>query len=144
MSTNQQADLQNTAQSIMDIIKNQQTLDKVLAMQKILDIYDVSITIAGEKQTINNQLILSELPNVSYTKTLAKNETWRHHIRQVCHMKSVDREKLVGAMDAIFMLYMVPHRRKRVTEYINGLKNDMATTELIPSKQKTKRFFGMM
>lgn len=132
------------SQSIMDIINKQQSMDKVQALLKLLDIYDLDITIAGEKQKVLNLELITEYPNVNYTKTMTKNETWRRSVQQVFHLPDINDEKIVGTMDSQFILKMNSHRRKRAQEIVNALKNEVAGTEVIPTNQKRKKFFGMI
>lgn len=138
------SDLSNANDAIMNIIKNQQQLDRYLILKELLKIEDLDITIAGEKQKVLNLELITEYPNANYVKTLTKNETWRESCRQNFHLRTLNDEKIIGTMDTQFMLKMVSHRRKRSQEVVNALKNEVAGTEVIPSKTRTKRFFGMV
>lgn len=135
---------QEASVSILDMISKQTNLDKMMVLMEFLKAYDLEINIAGEKKNVNTQELLTELPNVKYTKEVTKNETWRWCVKQVYHYESIDTEKIVGAMDKEFMLKMIPHKRKREQSIINGLKNDLAGTEVLPEKNRRKRFFGMV
>lgn len=130
--------------NIMDILAKQQQMDKVQALLKLLDIEDKPITIAGEKQTVLNLELITEYPNANYVKAMVKNETWRESVRQVFHLPTLNHEKLVGTMDTHIILKMNAHRRKREQGIINALRNEVAGTEVIPNKTRTKRFFGMV
>ena len=145
MSTN--SNDQNITQrsvDIMDIIKQQQQMDKVQALLKLLEIKETDINVAGDLQKVLNIELITEYPNATFTKTMIKNETWRNSVKQVIHLEDVNEEKIVGAMDVYTMLKMVSHKRKRVHEIINGLKNDTATTEIIPQNTKKKKFLGLV
>lgn len=130
--------------NILDIISKQQNMDKVQALLKLLEIEDKPITIAGEKQTVLNLELITEYPNANYVKAMVKNETWRESARQVFHLPTLNNEKLVGTMDTHVILKMNAHRRKREQGIINALRNEVAGTEVIPNKTRTKRFFGMV
>ena len=129
---------------IMDIIKQQQQMDKVQALLKLLEIKETDINVAGDLQKVLNIELITEYPNATFTKTMIKNETWRNSVKQVLHLGDVNEEKIVGAMDVYTMLKMTSHKRKRVHEIINGLKNDTATTEIIPQNTKKKKFLGLV
>ena len=129
---------------IMDIIKQQQQMDKVQALLKLLEISEKDINVAGDIQKILNIELITEYPNANFTKTMIKNETWRNSVKQVLHLADVNEEKIVGAMDVHTMLKMISHKRKRAHEIINGLKNDTATTEIIPQNTKKKKFLGLV
>ena len=129
---------------IMDIIKQQQQMDKVQALLKLLEIKETDINVAGDLQKVLNIELITEYPNATFTKTMIKNETWRNSVKQVLHLDDVNKEKIVGAMDVYTMLKMTSHKRKRVHEIINGLKNDTATTEIIPQNTKKKKFLGLV
>jgi hypothetical protein len=147
MSTNPQLDPANLAlasNTIMDIIAKQQQMDKVQALLKLLEIYDIPITIAGDKHNVLNLELITEYPNANYVKTLVKNETWRASVKEVFHLPKIEDEKVIAHMDTQFILKMNAHRRKREQGIINALRNEVAGTEVVPSKQKTKRFFGMI
>lgn len=130
--------------NIMDILSKQQQMDKVQALLKLLEIYDIPITIAGDKQTVLNLELITEYPNAKYVKEMVKNETWRESVKEVFHLPTLNHEKLVGTMDTHIILKMNAHRRKREQGIINALRNEVAGTEIIPSKTRTKRFFGMV
>ena len=119
-------------------------MDKVQALLKLLEISEKDINVAGDIQKILNIELITEYPNANFTKTMIKNETWRNSVKQVLHLADVNEEKIVGAMDVHTMLKMISHKRKRAHEIINGLKNDTATTEIIPQNQKKKRFLGLV
>lgn len=137
-------DMAIASQTIMDILGKNQQMDKVQALLKLLEVHDIKISVAGQEVKILNQLLTTEMPNVNYTKTLTKNESWRFHVQEVFHLPHIDDEKIVGSMDTHFVLNMIPLRRKRAQEIVNGLKNDVAGAEVIPSNVKRKRFFGLM
>lgn len=139
---NQDNPIQNT-QTILDLIAKQQQMDKVQALLKLLAIEQLDIDIAGEMYKILNLELITEYTGKDTTKFMVKNETWRKSYADVYHC-DINDEQLVGYMDVQIMLKMISHRRKRVTEIINGLKNEIATSEVIPSKTRTKRFFGMI
>jgi len=139
-------DSQNLAiasQSIMDIISKQQQMDKVQALLKLLEIAELDISITGDKYKVLNLELITEYTGKDTTKFMVKNETYRRTIQKVYHYKNLDDEKLIGFMDVQVMLKMISHRRKRAQEIINGLKNDIANTEVIPQNVKKKRFFGL-
>lgn len=136
--------LANANAAILDMISKQSNLDKMMVLMEFLKSYDIDVDIAGEKKKVNSQEFLTELPNVNYTKTLTKNETWRRTVKEHFHLPHIDDEKIVGAMDKEFLFKMIAHKRKREQAIINGLKNDIAGTEVIPQNTKRKRFFGMI
>lgn len=145
MSTNpNDQNITQRSVDIMDIIKQQQQMDKVQALLKLLEIKETDINVAGDLQKVLNIELITEYPNATFTKTMIKNETWRNSIKQVLHLDDVNEEKVVGAMDVYTMLKMTSHKRKRVHEIINGLKNDTATTEIIPQNTKKKKFLGLV
>lgn len=144
MSTNPPQEITQRSIDIMDIIKQQQQMDKVQALLKLLEIIEKDINIAGDIQKVLNIELITEYPNANFTKTMIKNETWRNSVKQVLHLADVNEEKIVGAMDVQTMLKMISHKRKRAHEIINGLKNDTATTEIIPQNQKKKKFLGLI
>jgi|SRR6185503_5091289 hypothetical protein len=131
------------SQSIMDIISKQQQMDKVQALLKLLEITDIDITITGDKYKVLNLELITEYTGKDMTKFMVKNETYRRTIQKAYHYRKLDDEKLIGYMDSQIILKMNSHRRKRVQEIINGLKNDVANTEVIPQNVKKKRFFGL-
>lgn len=139
---NQDNPIQNT-QTILDLIAKQQQMDKVQALLKLLAIEQLDIDIAGEMYKILNLELITEYTGKDTTKFMVKNETWRKSYADVYHC-DINDEQLVGYMDVQIMLKMISHRRKRVTEIIYGLKNEIATSEVIPNKTRTKRFFGMI
>ena len=130
--------------SIMDLINMQKTLDKMMVLMEFMKIYDIDVNMVGDKQTIMNQEVLTEYTSANVTKFMVKNETWRKSVQQVLHMKDINDEKLVGYMDSQVILKMLAHRRKGALGIINALRNEMAGTEVIPSKQKTKKFLGII
>ena len=145
MSTNpNDQNITQRSVDIMDIIKQQQQMDKVQALLKLLEIKEADINVAGDLQKVLNIELITEYPNATFTKTMIKNETWRNSVKQVLHLEDVNEEKIVGAMDVYTMLKMTSHKRKRVHEIINGLKNDTATTEIIPQNTKKKKFLGLV
>ena len=145
MSSNNvdQNSLNQATASIMDIIAKQDEKTRITALLELLKIYDIPVSIVGEKRTLTNLELITEYPNVKYTKELTKNETWRESVRQVFDLADSEQEKIIGIMDYQFMLKMTSHRRKRAQEIVNALKNEIAGTEVIPERTKTKRFFGM-
>ena len=138
-----QNSLNQATASIMDIIAKQDEKTRITALLELLKIYDIPVSIVGEKRTLTNLELITEYPNVRYTKELTKNETWRESVRQVFNLADSEQEKIIGIMDYQFMLKMTSHRRKRAQEIVNALKNEIAGTEVIPERTKTKRFFGM-
>lgn len=138
-----QNSLNQATASIMDIIAKQDEKTRITALLELLKIYDIPVSIVGEKRTLTNLELITEYPNVKYTKELTKNETWRESVRQVFDLADSEQEKIIGIMDYQFMLKMTSHRRKRAQEIVNALKNEIAGTEVIPERTKTKRFFGM-
>lgn len=140
---NQDNTIQNT-QTILDLIAKQQQMDKVQALLKLLAIEQLDIEIAGEPYKVLNLELITEYTGKDTTKFMVKNETWRKTAQEVLHYKDINDEKLVGFMNSQIQLKMISHRRKRTTEIINGLKNEIATSEVIPNKTRTKRFFGMI
>lgn len=138
-------DLAVNQQAIMDFIAKQVTqMDKVQALLKLLEIVELEINIAGDKQKVLNLELITEYPSVNYTKIMTKNETWRKSVVEVLHLKDINEEKIVGTMDTQFMLKMISHRRKRAQEIVNALKNEVAGTEVTPQNTRKKKFFGMM
>lgn len=140
---NQQAQL-NASQSILDLMKAQKEMDKVQALLRLLEIYDIPITIGGRKQDVLNLELITEYPNAKYVKSLVKNETWRESARNVFHIPEDMQERLIGTMDTQFILKMNAHKRKREQAIVNGLKNEIAGTEVTPQPSRKKRFFGMI
>lgn len=140
----QKAQLANANAAIIEMISKQSNLDKMMVLMEFLKSYDIEVNVAGELKKVNSQEFLTELPNVNYTKLLTKNETWRRTVKEHFHLTHIDEEKIVGAMDKEFMFKMIPHKRKREQAIINGLKNDIAGTEIIPQNTRKKRFFGMI
>jgi len=136
--------LNQASANIMDIISKQQQMDKVQALMELLKIYDIDITVAGDKQKVLNIELTTEHPNINFVKTLIKNETWRKTVQQVFMLDDVNREKIVGTMDTQTQLKMVALKRKGAQLFVNGLRNDVAGTEVIPNNTKRKRFFGMI
>lgn len=137
-------DLAVASQSIMDIIQKQQQMDKVQALLKLLEISQIDTEIVGEKYKLLNLELITEYTGKDVTKFMVKNETTRRFLKAVYHYKDINDEKIIGTMDSQIMLKMTSHRRKRAQEVINGLKNDVANTEIIPTNQKKKKFFGMI
>ena len=90
-----------------------------------------------------NLELITEYTGKDMTKFMVKNETYRRTIQKVYHMKDINDEKLVGFMDTQVILKMVSHRRKRAHEIINGLRDALATQEVIPQNTKRKSFFGL-
>ena len=131
------------SQSIMDIINKAQQMDKVQALLKLLEISDLDINIAGDPYKVLNLELITEYTGKDTTKFMVKNETYRKTIQKVYHYRNINDEKLIGFMDAQIQLKMTSHRRKRSQEIINGLKNDVANTEVIPQNVRKKRFFGL-
>lgn len=140
---NQQAQL-NASQSILDLMKAQKEMDKVQALLKLLEIYDIDVTIGGRKQKVLNLELITEYPSDKYIKSLVKNETWREAVRMVFHLPEDIEERLIGTMDSQFILKMNARKRKREQAIVNGLKNDIAGTEVTPQPSRKKRFFGMI
>lgn len=140
---NQQAQL-NASQSILDLMKAQKEMDKVQALLKLLEIYDIDVTIGGRKQKVLNLELITEYPSDKYIKSLVKNETWREAVRTVFHLPPDMEERLIGTMDNQFILKMNARKRKREQAIVNGLKNDVAGTEISPQPSRKKRFFGMI
>lgn len=130
------------SQQVMDIIRQNQQLDKMMVLSKLMEIIEIDINIVGEKYKILNQEILTEYTGNNMTKWMVKNETWRKSVQEVLHMKDINEEKLVGFMDAQVILKMKSNKRKGSQEIINALRNEVSGTEVIPSKTRTKRFFG--
>ena len=136
--------LNQASANIMDIISKQQQMDKVQALMELLKIYDIDITIAGDKQKVLNVELTTEHPNIKFVKELIKNETWRKSVQQVFMLPDLNIEKIVGTMDTQSQLKMVALKRKGAQLFVNGLRNDVAGAEVIPNNTKRKRFFGMM
>jgi hypothetical protein len=146
MSSNNNNDPQNLAvasQAIMDIISKQDEKTKITALLELLKIYDIKVNISGNERIVPNIELITEYPNVSYTKVMTKNETWRESVKQVFQLADSEQDVIVGTMDYQFMLKMISHRRKRAQEIVNALKNEIAGAEVVPDKTKTKKFFGM-
>lgn len=143
MSSPQDTLAQNN-QNIMDVLAKVQQMDKMQVLLKLLEISELEVTMVGESQKILNLELQTEYTGKDTTKYMVKNETWRKSVQEVMHLKNINDEKLVGYMDTQVILKMISHRRKRVQEIINGLKNDVAGTEIIPQKTMRKKFFGIM
>lgn len=127
------------------IINSQASIDRVRALVKLLEINQIKMHIAGEEYDISNLELITEYSNKKMTEWMVKNETWRKSAQLVFHRKTIDEaDTLVGFMDGQVMLKMVSHRRKRVTEYINGLRGMDANSEVIPQNTKRKKFLGMI
>lgn len=135
--------LANASQAIMDIISRQEDKTWILALLELLKLYDIDVNIAGQKRTVTNLELITEYPNVQYTKLMTKNETWRESVMQVFGLKISEQDKLVAMMDYQFMLKMTSHKRKRAQEIVNALKHTDSNVEVIPEKTRTKKFFGM-
>lgn len=136
--------LAQNSQKILDAIMQQTQLDRFLILNKLLEIVELDITIAGDTQKIHNLELITEYPNVQYTKTMVKNETWRKTVAEVLHIKDInDADKIVGYMDTQFIIKMISHRRKRAHEVINALRNIDATAEVIPQNTRKKKFLGL-
>lgn len=131
------------SQNIMDIINKQQQMDKVQALLKLLEIEQKDIDIVGKKEKILNLELITEYTGQNMTKFLVKNETWRKSAQKILHFKDINDEQLIGYMDTQIILKMISHKRKRAQEIINGLKNEVSGTEVIPEKTRRKSFFGM-
>ena len=127
----------------MDIISKQDEKTKITALLELLKLDNIELEIAGRKVVISKLELITEYPNVNYTKTLTKNETWRESVAEVFNYAPTEQERIVGTMDTQFMLKMTSHKRKRAQEIVNALKNEVAGTEVVPEKTKTKRFFGL-
>lgn len=136
--------LEQSNKSILDIINQMNNIDKVKALSLLLEIKDIDITIVGEPQKVLNLELITEYTGKDMTKYMVKNETTRQLIRKVLHYGDINDEKVIGYMDTQIILKMISHRRKRATEFINGLKNDVAGAEVIPQNTRKKRFFGMV
>src|SRR5690242_3498397 len=89
---------------IMDIIKQQQQMDKVQALLKLMEISDIKINIVGREQKVLNLELITEYPNTNWTKMMMKHETWRHNLAEVMHYSDINEEKIVGAMNVQVML----------------------------------------
>ena len=131
-----------STQTILDLINKNQQIDKVKALLELLTIKDLEIMIAEEKFKVLNLELITEYTGKDMTKFMVKNETWRRSFAMVYHC-NINDEKLVAYMNAQVMLKMTSHKRKRVQEIINGMKNEVSGSEVIPSQTRTKRFFGM-
>lgn len=128
-----------------NIINSQASIDRVKALVKIMEITPIEIEIAGTKYPITTLELLTEYSNAKTTQWMVKNETWRRTAQMVFHKKSInDGDQLIGFMDSQVQLKMTSHRRKRVIEYINGLRGMDATSEVIPQNTKRKKFLGMI
>lgn len=143
MSSDVNNDLAKASQNIMDIITKQEDKTWILVLLELLKLYDIKVNIAGMERIVSNLELITEYPNVQYTKILTKNETWRESVNQVFHLQQGEQEKIVGTMDYQFMLKMTSHRRKRAQEIVNALKHTDSSAEVIPDRTRTKRFFGM-
>ena len=136
---------QQPQQSLFDLINSQTQIDRVRALVKLLEIQQQKIKIVGEDYDILNIEMMTEYSNPKSVQFMVRNETWRKSVQEVIHAKTIDEaDTLVGFMDTQIMLKMISYKRKRATEYINGLKGQEATAELIPTNTRKKRFFGMM
>lgn len=137
-----QNSLDASNKSILDIISQQQQIDKVKALTALLELKELDISIVGEAMKVLNIELITEYTGKDVTKFMVKNETTRQLIRKVLHYNNINDEKIIGYMDTQIMLKMISHRRKRATEFINGLKNEVAGAEVIPQNTRKKRFFG--
>lgn len=131
-------------QSILDALQSDKQIDKVQALIKLLEIYELDITIAGDKHKVLNLELITEYPNVNYSKTMVKNETWRKSVMQVMMLDDINDEKVVGTMDTQFQLKMISHRRKRAHEIINGLRNEIAGTQVTIDNTRRRKFLGLI
>lgn len=130
--------------SILDtILKQQQNADKIQALLKLLEIYDIDITIAGDKSKVLNLELITEYTSPKIVSALVKNETWRRANQEVLHMKDINQEKIVGTMDTQYILKMNSNKRKREQSFVNALRNDKADAEVIPTNTRRRRFFGL-
>jgi hypothetical protein len=141
--TDQQAMIA-ASNNIMDIMKAQKEMDKVQALLKLLEIYEIDINIGGRQQKVLNLELITDYPSAKYVKSLVKNETWRESCRVVFHMPNDMHERLIGTMDTQFILKMNAFKRKREQAIVNGLKNEIAGTEQQVAPSRKKRFFGMI
>lgn len=136
--------LDQSSMDIMSIINAQKQLDKMMVLNELMKIYEVSVNIAGQETKILNQELLTEYTSAKITKFMVRNETWRRCVQEVFHMRDIDEEHLVGAMDTQIILKMKSHRRKGSQEIVNALRNEVSGTEVIPSKTRTKKFLGIV
>ena len=141
---NDQQAMINASNSILDVMKAQKEMDKVQALLRLLEIYDIDVTIGGRQQKVLNLELITEYPNAKYVKSLVKNESWRESVRTVFHLPEDMHERLIGTMDTQFILKMNAHKRKREQAIVNGLKNEVAGTEVNAQPSRKKRFFGMI
>lgn len=128
--------------NIFELIRGQQ-LDKIMATKELIDIKSVDVMIGGESRKILNQEVMTEYTNHNMTKYMVKISSYQDAIKEVFHLKSVNDVPLVPMMHDHIILKMKSHKRKGSQEFVNVLRNEIAGTEVIPSKTKTKKFFGL-
>lgn len=142
MSEQQQAPIVDNPTNIFDLIRGQQ-LDKIMATKELIDIKSVDVVIGGEQRKILNQEVMTEYTNHNMTKYMVKISAYQDAIKEVFHLKSINDVPLVPMMHDHIVLKMKSHKRKGSQEFVNVLRNEIAGTEVIPSKTKTKKFFGL-
>lgn len=132
-------------QSIFDLLaKQQQQLDKMMVLKDLMDIKDMEVSIGGEKTTILNQEVLTEYTNAKMTQYMVKIGSWEDSVQSVLHLKSIKEVPLVPKMRDRIIITMKSHKRKGSQEVVNALRNEVSGTEVIPSNQRRKKFFGIV
>ena len=142
MSDQQQVPVVDNPTNIFELIRGQQ-LDKIMATKELIDIKSVDVVIGGEQRKILNQEVMTEYTNHNMTKYMVKIASYQDAIKSVFHLKSVNDVPLVPMMHDHIILKMKSHKRKGSQEFVNVLRNEIAGTEVIPSRTKTKKFFGL-
>lgn len=137
-------ELARSNESILDVVSKITSMDKVQALLKLLELKQIDIEIVGEIYKVLNQELTTDYVSPAYVKFMVKNETWRKSVQEVLHLKNIDNEKLVGFMDTQVILKMVSYKRKRSQEIVNGLRNELSGTEVIPTNTRRKKFLGMI
>lgn len=129
--------------NLFDLIRGQQ-LDKIMATKELIDIKSVDVVIGGEQRKILNQEVITEYTNHNMTKYMVKIASFEDGIKSVFHLKDVNEVPLVPQMHDQIILKMKSHKRKGSQEFVNVLRNEVAGTEVIPSKTRTKKFLGIV
>jgi hypothetical protein len=117
--------------SISDIEKK--TIDSFMkAMDKFQDKTPmiVLLELLKNDKTIDGHLpLISESPNVNYTKALTKLATWRASMNEVFNINPdkypEDKEFddiVIYEMIRYFLTFMVGHKRRRAIEIVQGVK----------------------
>lgn len=90
-----------------------------------------------------NLELITEWPNVNYTKLAVKLMTWRKSVKYVYNLEDEDADEIVNEMVYQFMLKMTSHKRRRALEIIAPLRHDPNAQTVYMENAKRKRFFGI-